>query len=71
MVIKSVRKGHGDKSILFKVGMNAIVRISEELKEYIFFHDKTAKIVVYRCYDENSKLLYEVEAGDGLILTYM
>ena len=71
MVIKSVRKGHGDKSILFKVGLYGIVRIVEELKDYLFWHEKTAKIVVYRCYDKDNKLLYEVKAGDGLIITYM
>ncbi|HRD07452.1 MAG TPA: hypothetical protein PK037_07800 [Saprospiraceae bacterium] len=71
MQIKSVRKGHGDKSILFKVGLFGICRIVEELKEYVFFHEKTAKIVVYRCYDPANKLLYEVEAGDGLIVTYV
>lgn len=71
MVIKSVRKGHGDKSILFKVGLGGVTRISEELKQYVFFHEKSAQIVVYRCYNENNKLLFEVEAGDGLIIAYM
>lgn len=70
MQIKSVRKGHGDKSILFKVGLFNIHRITEELKDYIFFHEKSAKIVVYRCYNADNKLLFEIEAGDGLILTY-
>ena len=71
MQIKSIRKGHGDKSILFKLGQFGIARISEELKDYVFFHEKTAKIVVYRCFSLDNKLLYEIEAGDGLILTYV
>ena len=71
MRIKSIRKGHGDKSIFLKVGQHEVDRITEELKDYIFFHEKSAKIVVYRCYDAKNRLLYEIEAGDGLLLTYM
>lgn len=71
MVIKSVRKGYGDKSLLFKVGLGGITRISEELKQYVFFHEKSAQIVVYRCYNADNKLLFEIESGDGIIISYM
>ena len=70
MKIKSIQKGNGESSIWYRVG-EKYSRIQEELKPVRWGEGTKYEMIVYRVYDNESRLVAEIESNSSLLITYM